>query len=243
MVPKERRQPGDAPFIIDDSPINGGGFGSGYYIHRVEHPNAPQLTQIQYYIVMKGNVKLYKRLVEEVRLGSKVLGSDYDAVTTEEYPKAPIVGGKVFHLKGHQRKGLRTVHNDVKEEIVPLVFKRSKEDDEKGRKPEDILRSRMGKWFLNKPGGYTPEAGDTEPLLRSGDQTGGTPTVQVHHTSKERNRGDMDGINGQEEIKPATRRVVDCPKCGNHEHVIRNAMQGTYYCTLHPRAIMEELLA
>lgn len=247
MVPKERRQKGDEPLIIDDAPNMGGGFGSGYYIHRVEHPNAPQLTQVQYYIVMKGNIKLFRRIAEEFRLGSQVLGDDYDAVTTKDFPRASTKGGKVFYLKGHKRKGLRTVHNDSKEEIVEQKERdrprksgtrveqgiqgipRGKEKRVLRIKPEEkaeeVLRLRMAQRLY----GIARRGGRGRTSTRSDD---------LHSNNKEPIGSIQHSVRGQEQgLRPSRR--VKCPKCRNSKHIIHNAMQDTYYCLLHPRAIAE----
>jgi hypothetical protein len=250
-VVRDRRQPGDTPLIIDDSPINGGGFGSGYYIHRTEHPNSPQLTQIQYYIVMKGNVKLYQRVSEEFRLGSNVLGSDYDAVTTEDYPRAPLIGGKIFHLKGHHRKAVRTVHNVSKEEIVPLVVVRRPEDN--GKVDTDILRGRVGERLH----GHASRAGDPGATWKSLDihpdgrvagtsvpedsnqKTGGLQSVSTrgNETTKDENE-----VTHRRDSMDSSTPLIECPRCHSTEYVQRSVQNG-FYCTVHPKAIMEMLLA
>ena len=112
LVDVSEKQDDDEPFLDAESTA-GEGLSTGYYMHVVEVPNSPKLTQVMYYIIMLGSMEIYNRLEEEFSCGNKVIATNYDAITTVGPPTASIVRGKVKELWKYHQLGLRSYrHRD-----------------------------------------------------------------------------------------------------------------------------------
>lgn len=101
LVPEEAYQDGDEPMLdMEYVPAKHGSPTTGYYLHRVEEPDANHLTQILYYIISQANLALYKRCLEEEENGNTVIMTNYDALICTGPPTVSMVGLK---QKTHHR--------------------------------------------------------------------------------------------------------------------------------------------
>ena len=143
----------------------GEGLSTNYFIHTVNHPNAPQLTQVLYYIIMLANVDMYWRMSEELDLGNTLINSDYDALTTLQYPKADTSKGKITHHRKYKDKGSRTHDSDSKEVLYVT-------------EEPSILDSRMEQRLRDKSIRTGPDESSEEWVVirdRSNGHTSGLP--------------------------------------------------------------------
>lgn len=92
IVTAENAVEGDEPFL--DLQVDGyDSMYTGYYLHTEDKPDANHLTQVAYYIIMRNNIALFDRALEEEQTGNLVIKTYYDAIYLERESKLPTGRG------------------------------------------------------------------------------------------------------------------------------------------------------